>query len=474
LSSNDSDLAADAKTDAAKADVANSDAAPTITVAAGSTVTMDTNAGTPGGETPGDSLDGNGQQGQSDGDQAQDQQQASDPSSGNVAATEGLGAIMAMLAAPVQQPASPTAGATAATLPAIGTSLPATPTQAGGVSTDPADLTASQVATAAAVTTTSQPTVNAGVTLAVPGPATTATQQSAASNLPAPGINLPTTAGVASALPADTPDATADFANIVASKIDKSTTGTENLRISATSAAPDKAAQLPRPLVRIDENRTPQPTVQPAVTTPPTTPVAAAPAEVTPASPPASTDYSSDGLRGFGSFSSLLPAGGALAASKQPDMIAALRQQLANASIQEQVAVHIQRAVKDSADKISIQLSPEELGRIHVKMNVDDDKQVSASITVERPATLELLQRDTKALERALQEAGLKADSGSLSFSLQRGNQGDSSDTPGWGQNGGRQIGLSGQDKSAGTVETSSTSPGNEVDTANGLVDVAV
>jgi flagellar hook-length control protein FliK len=155
-------------------------------------------------------------------------------------------------------------------------------------------------------------------------------------------------------------------------------------------------------------------------------------------------------------------------------MIAALRQQLANASIQEQVAVHIQRAVKDSADKISIQLSPEELGRIHVKMNVDDDKQVSASITVERPATLELLQRDTKALERALQEAGLKADSGSLSFSLQRGNQGDSSDTPGWGQNGGRQIGLSGQDKSAGTVETSSTSPGNEVDTANGLVDVAV
>ena len=85
-----------------------------------------------------------------------------------------------------------------------------------------------------------------------------------------------------------------------------------------------------------------------------------------------------------------------------------------------------------------------------------------------------LVQRDTKGLERALQDAGLKTDSGNLSFTLQQGNQGNSSDTPGWGTNGGRQAGSSGQEKTAGMADISSASGKNEVDTANGLVDVAV
>ncbi len=285
-------------------------------------------------------------------------------------------------------------------------------------------------------------------------------------------------ASLTSVQSSEAPAAEANFIDIVAKSVSKPSIGEDNVQISAAQSTPSKAAQLPRPLVRIDESRSQQAAVQPAVTTPATAPIATttnATAETTTqASPTELQNYSGDSLHAFGAFSSLLPGAGAVAASKQPDMIAALRQQLANAAIQDQVAVHMQRAAKDGADKISIQLSPEELGRIHVKMNVDEDKRVSASIMVERPATLELLQRDTKALERALQDAGLKADSGSLSFSLQRGNQGDSSDTPGWGQNGGRQIGSSGQDKSAGTAEISSVSSGNEIDTANGLVNVAV
>lgn len=39
-------------------------------------------------------------------------------------------------------------------------------------------------------------------------------------------------------------------------------------------------------------------------------------------------------------------------------------------------------------------------------------------VTVERPETLELLQRDARGLERALQDAGLRTDSGSLNFNL--------------------------------------------------------
>jgi flagellar hook-length control protein FliK len=466
------DTAGNPKADGAPDDATSDNAAPVITLATAANAPTDANP--PSGDTPGDNLGGGGQQGQSGGDPSHDQQPTADPTSGIVASTEGLGALMAMLTAPVQPPVNPAAGS-ATTASAIGTNLPSQPTTATGAPVDPADAQSLPTAVAATATTPSQPAASANVALAIPA-ATTAptTPQQASTSLPAPGIDLPATASSLPTAPAEAADVEASFANIVASKVDKSATGTENLRISATSAAPDKAAQLPRPLVRIDENRTPQATVQPAVTSPQPAPVTTAPEEVTPGSASSTTDYSSDSLRGFGSFSSLLPGSSAIAASKQPDMIAALRQQLANASIQDQVAVHIQRAVKDSADKISIQLSPEELGRIHVKMNVDDDKQVSASITVERPATVELLQRDTKALERALQEAGLKADSGSLSFSLQRGNQGDSSDTPGWGQSGGRQIGSSGQDKSAGTAETISAPLGNEIDTANGLVDVAV
>lgn len=39
---------------------------------------------------------------------------------------------------------------------------------------------------------------------------------------------------------------------------------------------------------------------------------------------------------------------------------------------------------------------------------------------MERVETLEILQRDAHTLERSLQDAGLRADSGGLSFSLRR------------------------------------------------------
>ncbi|MDY0882643.1 flagellar hook-length control protein FliK [Dongia soli] len=160
--------------------------------------------------------------------------------------------------------------------------------------------------------------------------------------------------------------------------------------------------------------------------------------------------------------------------SKQADFIAALKQQLGNMPLQEQVAVHMQRAARDGVDKISIQLSPEELGRIHVKMDIDDDKKVRATVTVERPATLDLLQRDSRALERALHEAGLKTDSGSLSFNLQRGNTGDFSGSGDWGQGGRQSSRTSGQAGVAGPADRITAASAPEIDTANGLVDVEV
>lgn len=111
------------------------------------------------------------------------------------------------------------------------------------------------------------------------------------------------------------------------------------------------------------------------------------------------------------------------AATKRPDFVAQLRQHLQNLPAHEQVAVHLQRAVREGTNKFSIQLSPAELGNIHVKLEIDEEKRVTAAVTVERPSTLELLQRDTKGLERALHNAGLNMEGGDLSFNLGRGDQ---------------------------------------------------
>jgi|SRR5688572_8290253 len=111
------------------------------------------------------------------------------------------------------------------------------------------------------------------------------------------------------------------------------------------------------------------------------------------------------------------------AAGKRPDFVAQLRQHLQNLPAHEQVAVHLQRAVREGTNKFSIQLSPAELGNIHVKLEIDEEKRVTAAVTVERTSTLELLQRDTKGLERALHNAGLNMEGGDLSFSLGRGDQ---------------------------------------------------
>jgi flagellar hook-length control protein FliK len=84
----------------------------------------------------------------------------------------------------------------------------------------------------------------------------------------------------------------------------------------------------------------------------------------------------------------------------------------------DQVAVRLQKGVQDGDDKITMQLRPEELGRIDIKLEIAKDGAVSAMILADRPQTLDLLQRDQRSLERALQNAGLNTDSGSLSFGL--------------------------------------------------------
>jgi flagellar hook-length control protein FliK len=197
----------------------------------------------------------------------------------------------------------------------------------------------------------------------------------------------------------------------------------------------------------------------------------------TPVQPVAPSDSASDG----DGFDQPLAADGSTpgwtlhlaqgAAGKRADFVAQLRQHLQNLPMQEQVAVHIQRALREGAGKVSIQLSPAELGRIHVKLDIDEDKRVTAALTVERPSTLELLQRDVKGLERALHDAGLSMDAGDLSFSL--GQSGDQEFAQDLGQSGaggsGVQVSEVGSEQDRHDTQVAAV-----MDTAAGVVNLQV
>ena len=96
------------------------------------------------------------------------------------------------------------------------------------------------------------------------------------------------------------------------------------------------------------------------------------------------------------------------------------------ANVAEQVVFQVRTAVKTGDSKISIQLHPEDLGKVDITMDVGANGKTSVSITADNKQTLDLLQSDSRGLQKALADAGLKADSGSLSFNL-RGGQGEGS-----------------------------------------------
>lgn len=94
--------------------------------------------------------------------------------------------------------------------------------------------------------------------------------------------------------------------------------------------------------------------------------------------------------------------------------------QVPNTAIALQIAKHVSKGVST----FEIRLDPAEMGRIDVKLELGQDGRVTALLAVEKPETLDLLQRDAKALEQALKDAGLDVDSDALNFSLQDGDAG--------------------------------------------------
>lgn len=119
----------------------------------------------------------------------------------------------------------------------------------------------------------------------------------------------------------------------------------------------------------------------------------------------------------------------------------------------DQLAVQIARGASNGMDQISIRLKPAALGQVDVRLEFFADGRVNAVIAADKPETLDLLRGDSRSLERALQEAGLKADSGSLEFSLRGGEREIANEGRGRDQTteSGREAGVN--DKGSGNRE---------------------
>ena len=94
------------------------------------------------------------------------------------------------------------------------------------------------------------------------------------------------------------------------------------------------------------------------------------------------------------------------------------------------LAVAIAAQAQAGKSRFEIRLDPPELGRIHVRLDIDRDGNVASRLVVERQDTLDLLRRDASQLERALQQAGLKTSDNALEFSLRGHAFGRDDETP--------------------------------------------
>ncbi len=89
------------------------------------------------------------------------------------------------------------------------------------------------------------------------------------------------------------------------------------------------------------------------------------------------------------------------------------------------MGVAIARHVRaDGGEAMTVRLDPRDLGRIEVKMHFDDDGVLRAVVSADNPASLDLLRRDSADLNRALGDAGVRADQQSLRFDTRAGTGG--------------------------------------------------
>jgi hypothetical protein len=136
------------------------------------------------------------------------------------------------------------------------------------------------------------------------------------------------------------------------------------------------------------------------------------------------------------------------------------------APVIQQVANGLYQVASSGGNTININIHPENLGHVSVALDINKDGHVTAAISASHPQTLAMLQRDAGTLDQALQDAGLKTDGQSFSFSLNDGGNG------GNGASGSQGSGVSSTILAA--QEISGTETDARQDAGSGLVDIRV
>lgn len=183
----------------------------------------------------------------------------------------------------------------------------------------------------------------------------------------------------------------------------------------ATSASPLAAA----PLTQANDNQAVAAPVAPAAVIPVQMQAAAEVAtNVTAASNSAAKEVSALNLAQASSGSEFVNAARAEAGNKAADTSFRDVYKGMSREAVNQVKINITKSAVKGVDKIAIQLKPEDLGHIEIKMQIAKDGKLQAHITSNRPDTLDMLQKEVQSLEKAFNDAGFQTDEGSLSFSF--------------------------------------------------------
>lgn len=125
-----------------------------------------------------------------------------------------------------------------------------------------------------------------------------------------------------------------------------------------------------------------------------------------------SSETFSGGLTGLRGESSFMNGMSLMGGKTSPEL---------SAHVAKQINMQVTRAVNNGTQEFNMRLNPSELGGLKIKMSFTEAGKVSAHIMAERPETLELLQREARGIERAVEAGGHKVGSEGISFSLDQG-----------------------------------------------------
>ena len=158
------------------------------------------------------------------------------------------------------------------------------------------------------------------------------------------------------------------------------------------------------------------------------------------------SDKDSDGDSSNNAQTSLLSAQPTQAQSAPVQANAVVHTTAPYVPVGEQIAASVKQAVANNDNEIHLELKPAALGAINVKLNFGHDGRITAVISADRSDTLNMLKQDQGNLQQALRDAGINADSSSLSFNLRGDAQSFAQNSSGGngqnGQRGGYQTGA--------------------------------